>query len=249
VGDVRWQLPSITYERSLIAVIIIGGVISALFAIRPDLDIGFSRLFFDGGRFPLAQNSLLQHLRKLTDWLGGAILGFSVILFCSPSLQARFGVRTRDLLLPIMTYGLGVGLVVTTLLKPLFGRARPRDVLQFGGDDTFTAAWQISSACQKNCSFTSGEAAGAMAIFAALAVLPAGHPRYRIIIGALILCLSIGLGLNRIAFGAHFLSDVLLSALIILAILLGVKIILEGKVGEFIDHRVGRAKPSADESQ
>ncbi|MCL6705425.1 phosphatase PAP2 family protein [Pseudomonas sp. R2.Fl] len=221
--------------RSLVFVVILILLVSVLFTLAPELDLAFSRLFFDGVRFPLARNGYLRQLRSLTDWFAWAILGASVLLLCSPPLRTRSGVRVRDLLLPFAAYGLGVGFIVNTVFKQYFGRARPRDVLEFGGDQTFTAAWRISEACQANCSFTSGEAAGAMAIYSSLALLPALSPRLRLVTAAVIGCLSTALGLNRIAFGAHFLSDVLLSMLIVLAILLATKIVLDGKLGAAVD--------------
>jgi PAP2 (acid phosphatase) superfamily protein len=225
-------------------VVILILLVSLLFTIEPELDLAFSRLFFDGVRFPLAQNSYLQHLRSLTEWFAWVILGLSALLFCSPSLRARFGVRARDLLFPVAAYGLGAGLIVNVIFKQYVGRARPRDVLEFGGDQIFTAAWQISDACQANCSFTSGEAAGAMAIYSSLALLQALSPRSRLIVATIIGCLVIALCLNRIAFGAHFLSDVLLSMLIVLAILLATRIVLDGKLGSVAGCLI-RKHPSA----
>ena len=101
----------------------------------------------------------------LNDWFAGAVLGLSAILLCWRRMRRSLGQRPRDLLLPMITYGLGVGLIVNSFLKEYFGRARPRDIVEFGGDKMFTAVWQVSDACYTNCSFTSGEAAGAMAIY------------------------------------------------------------------------------------
>lgn len=231
----RQGFPSVTAERSLIFVIFAIASISVLFTLLPELDLAFSRLFFDGLQFPLADNRYLQRLRSLTDWMGGAVLGLTVLLLCRPSLRTRFGRRPRDLLLPIITYGVGVGLIVNSLFKQYFGRARPRDILEFGGDKAFTAVWKVSDACLSNCSFTSGEAAGAIAIYSAMAVVPALGPKLRTVVATAIGCISIILSLNRIAFGAHFLSDVLLSIFMILAILLATKIAMKGKIGLIID--------------
>ena len=49
--------------------------------------------------------------------------------------------------------------VVNVFLKGLWGRARPNDVLDFGGSDVFTPWHNISNACTSNCSFVSGDAA------------------------------------------------------------------------------------------
>lgn len=235
---VRRGFHSITAERSLAVVMVMIVLVSVLFALQPDLDLTFSRLFFDGIEFPLSDNTHLQRLRSLTDWLAGAVLGLTLVLLCWPSMRRKFCLRPRDLLLPIVTYGLGVGLIVNSFLKQYFGRARPRDIVEFGGDKMFTAVWQVSDACYTNCSFTSGEAAGAMALYSALAMMPAAGPKLRILMTMAIGCISMALSLNRIAFGAHFLSDVLLSSLIILAILLTAKVALKGRIGAIIDRTV-----------
>ena len=66
----------------------------------------------------------------------------------------------------------------------------------------------ISDWCDRNCSFVSGEASSAIWLLAVALLLPrgpsaSGRPPDRGLRGAPLL--------NRIAFGGHFLSDVLLS--------------------------------------
>ena len=53
---------------------------------------------------------------------------------------------------------LGPGLVVNVLLKDQLGRARPREVVEFGGSHQFTQFWQPGTA-GGNSSFPSGHAA------------------------------------------------------------------------------------------
>ena len=54
---------------------------------------------------------------------------------------------------------LAIGVIVNFILKGLWGRARPEDVIQYGGTQTFTPWFQFSDACMNNCSFVSGDAA------------------------------------------------------------------------------------------
>ncbi|MEI9804295.1 MAG: hypothetical protein WDN48_07260 [Pseudolabrys sp.] len=56
---------------------------------------------------------------------------------------------------------LGPGLAVNVLLKDHWGRPRPIDVTQFGGMDKFVPWWDPRGACPNNCSFVSGDVAGA----------------------------------------------------------------------------------------
>jgi len=126
------------------------------------------------------------------------------------SLGAIDGKRVLYLLFVLIV---GAGLIVNAGLKDNFGRARPRDVEEFGGTKLFTPAYVISSECRTNCSFSSGDAAGgffsialAMALSRRRAVLAAA-----VGIGALV-------SFARVASGAHFLSDTVVSFFIMLAV-------------------------------
>jgi dolichol-phosphate mannosyltransferase len=92
------------------------------------------------------------------------------------------------------------------VFKENMGRARPRDIVEFGGTKTFTPPLVPSRECARNCSFISGEASSIYAAFFALALL---IPQYRM--GLLISGIAAGTlaGIVRIIQGAHFLSDVL----------------------------------------
>ena len=211
-------------KEQLLLVCLLVVLTSAMFIKWPALDLSFSRLFFDGQSFPLARNAALQKLRSLTDVIGAVILVTSFFLICHRPSRDYLGIPIRDLLVPFIAYGIGAGLIVESVLKEFIGRARPRSILEFGGSNLFTVPWQMSDACQSNCSFSSGEAAGAMAMFSILAMIPKGPAR---ILACLVMTfLTIMLGLNRIAFGAHFLSDVLISMLVIIAVILAARILV-----------------------
>ena len=100
-------------------------------------------------------------------------------------------------------------IIVNVLLKGFWGRARPNDIMEFGGKDSFSAWFEYSNACNTNCSFVSGDAS----VGFSLIVL------YFITKNKLFFWLSllsgIILGTVRILEGGHFLSDVLISGLII----------------------------------
>ena len=94
-------------------------------------------------------------------------------------------------------------------MKTFWGRARPGDVLELGGKDTFTSWYQISDACTSNCSFVSGDAAVGFSLIVFYFI--SNNLKYvylSIILGFL-------LGLIRIAEGGHFLSDVVFSEIIV----------------------------------
>lgn len=99
---------------------------------------------------------------------------------------------------------LGPGLV-TWAVKEHTLRARPFDVVQFGGDRQFTPALEQAQQCTDNCAFTSGHVACGF-FFVSLMLL---DPRRRwrwiatgMVAGSLV-------GVARISVGAHWLSDAL----------------------------------------
>ncbi len=105
----------------------------------------------------------------------------------------------------------GPGLVANLVFKDNLGRARPRDVVEFGGTKAFTPPLIPSRECPRNCSFISGESSSMFAAFFALALL---LPQYRIGLLAVGIAAGTLAGAVRIIQGAHFLSDVLFSGVI-----------------------------------
>ncbi|MFN3273665.1 MAG: phosphatase PAP2 family protein [Paracoccus sp. (in: a-proteobacteria)] len=178
----------------------------------PAIDLAVSRRVAQGPVFVLAEHPFLKGLREFG--LHGPVclvaamlllLGLHVLLpkryaFCPPHKP----------LFVLLSYAAGPGLVVETL-KPLIGRARPRQLLEFGGTADFTPVWQFSAACARNCSFPSGEASGAAAALSLLVFVPA---KQRWIAAAVLTPVLMMIAFNRVLFGAHFLSDVVLGWLL-----------------------------------
>jgi lipid A 4'-phosphatase len=117
--------------------------------------------------------------------------------------------RARSLFM-LAVLVIGPGVVTNLVLKDNLGRARPRDVIEFGGTKSFTPPLLPSRECPRNCSFVSGEASSMFAVFFALALL---LPPYRW--GLLIGGIAAGslAGVVRIFQGAHFLSDVVFAGI------------------------------------
>ena len=109
---------------------------------------------------------------------------------------------TKKSVFVIIALLLGPGLVVNQVFKQNWGRARPNEVVQFGGTNTYSAPLEISNQCESNCSFVSGHASGGFFI---LTLTWALRRRRWFWIGLI----SGGLvGLGRILQGGHFLSDI-----------------------------------------
>lgn len=181
--------------------------LSAAFLAFPGLDLAVSDLFHrssDG--FLLSDSTALRALRKSSTFVTTLMLLAAIGRWQWRVLRKRrAGLAARRALFVIAGLALGPGLVVNSLFKEVWGRARPIDVQTLGGADPFTPAWAPSSACQSNCSFISGECAGAAWMVGAALVLT------QALAVGLALAYALSLSANRIAFGGHFLSDVLLS--------------------------------------
>ncbi|NBB50602.1 phosphatase PAP2 family protein [Rhizobium sp. CRIBSB] len=188
-------------------------VTSLLFLVLPGLDTGTSTLFHAAGAgFPLSQSPLLKALRKSSDVVQTLlVLALLSGLIWSMFAAGRLAVARRCGFL-LAALALGPGLVVNGVLKAWWGRPRPVQVDLYGGDAPYQPVWKISDWCQSNCSFVSGEASASLWIVLAVVVLTPARWRLPagLCAGVYALCLSV----NRIAFGGHFLSDVVLSWLI-----------------------------------
>ncbi|WP_428151520.1 phosphatase PAP2 family protein [Brevundimonas sp.] len=186
--------------------------LSLYFALLPGVDMAVSALFYspDAG-FVLADNPVLKGLRKSSTWvLGLMLLGLIgevvVSLRRNPRRLEGWGRRAVVLLIGLVVAS---GVLVNGILKSMWGRARPIQIEGFGGDADFTRTWQISDNCLSNCSFVSGEGSSA-AWMVAVVVLMVPAPWRRWALPA-VMTYAAALSLNRIAFGGHFLSDILLS--------------------------------------
>lgn len=197
-------------------------VLAALvFGFWPGLDLWITAQFYDGVGFPAEMSATSQALRLLVWDLSIAMAVLSLVMVV-------IGLATRrPRLVPAHiwafiggVYLLGPGLLVNGVLKEHWGRARPATTTDFGGTWDFTPFWQRGRQCLANCSFTSGEAASAMALAIALfALMPfvmRGRSRgARICYGAIAVLLPVAGAVQRLLAGRHFASDVIFSALFV----------------------------------
>ncbi|HEU4620971.1 MAG TPA: phosphatase PAP2 family protein [Burkholderiaceae bacterium] len=192
---------------------------SALFIAFPHLDIAVAREFvLPSGEFVLAHHPIVLKIHHFIS-ASARVLTITLAALLLLGLGARFGhvfawaaARRRAVLYVFAVLALGPGLVVNALLKDQFGRARPAQVTELGGERVFSRAFVISDQCHRNCAFVSGHAA-----YAALPLVGWFIARRR---RARIAWLSLGLGLGsvvglvRMAMGGHFLSDVVIAIFI-----------------------------------
>lgn len=120
--------------------------------------------------------------------------------------RRAWGLRWRlPLALMVLAGVLGPGLVVNSVFKDNWLRARPYQVQAFGGTQQFTRAAVITDQCDSNCSFVSGHVACGI-FFASLLLV---DRRRRVFWGVAGVAAGLTIGFARMADGAHWLSDVL----------------------------------------
>lgn len=188
-----------------------------VFTLRSDIDLEVSRQFWTD-RFHLGEDEFLISVRDLNRTLPPVLLSG---LVCMLVLMPFSGGLPRvlpphKLLLIGVFFALGPGATVH-ILKNAFGRARPRHLGEFGGDLLFTPVLSLDGGCVRNCSFPSGESASAAALLAFTILLP---EKFRLIGIAILAPFIVIVSLNRVAMGAHFLSDVLIAWPLMLAVFL-----------------------------
>jgi len=196
--------------------------VSLYFLAFPGTDFRASGLFyFESGGFAAQNEPFLRDVRHL-----GPFLVRVTAVVCAGVLLLKLLVPGRPPLLPLRqpvflltTLILGPGLLVNTILKDNWGRPRPRNVEEFGGDLPYQPVWKMTDHCDSNCSFVSGEASAGMWLVSVAFLLPRSWRKAAL---AFLLPLCVILSVNRVAFGGHFLSDTLLSWGLTLLLILAV---------------------------
>lgn len=208
----------------------VGVVLGILFLTWPEIDLYAAGLFHADGKFLLQDSWLIWLFKRI---LRPGITIVTVVLVLWVIGRAIFE-RPRKLqtLKPLafiaLCLALGPGLLVNGVLKENWGRARPKQIVEFAGNKQFTPPLVITDQCNRNCSFVSGDASFAFAALS-LAML-AGRRRRAWVVAALGFGLVIGV--FRMTVGAHFLSDVLFAGVFTtLTILIVYRWLLEGRGG------------------
>jgi lipid A 4'-phosphatase len=190
-----------------------------LFALFPRIDLWVSGWFWSAkaGWFLDEWGPFMPVTQLVPQITDGIVIAAATLLFVGYLYDwwlAPFD--RRGVVYILATIALGPGLLANTLLKDHWGRARPAQVLEFGGTKHFTPPLIPSDQCVANCSFVSGHGAMAFALIA-FAFMIRDPARRRLGIWA---ALGFGtlVGFTRIAQGRHFLSDTIDAALLMIGV-------------------------------
>ena len=204
-------------RTGLLIALAIAVVVGLVFGLYPGLDLDVARYFhaFEDRSRNMFALRLFPPLMKARDtglWIGTILVAPAVCALIVKLLlpPRRMLISGRATVFLIATMVLAPGLLVNVLLKDHWGRPRPIDVMQFGGDQHFVAWWDPRGDCPSNCSFVSGDVAGAVWTIAPAALAP---PHWRALAYAAALALGVGMGTIRVMAGAHFPSDVIFAGI------------------------------------
>ncbi len=183
-----------------------------------DIDIYVSSLFYDNGHFVLEKDILGNLIRKGIPELIvlSAVIIFVVWLYGKKKHKVVWKIDNKIMLLTFGTMFLGPILIVNGIFKSFWGRARPQDVLQFGGNKMFTLPFEMSNQCAWDCSFMSGHTAVAFWLLAPALLTPKKFRPIALMAAGVFGCLT---AVYRIGQGAHFLTDVLSSAVLMIVLI------------------------------
>lgn len=205
-----------------------------LFYHQGQLDIDISNSFFTRtacastltdavcGVFPYRGDELLRLLRQFlfhVPTIAALLLVWLLVRALLPRGGGRDLAKARQYSLSLLALVIGPYILVNLLLKSFSGRPRPDDTALFGGPHTFMPAGSFAGQCDNNCSFVSGEAAGAGWVACLVPLLPA---RLRPVLAPPILVVCAVTPALRIAFGGHYFSDVVLGWLSSVVVYAGV---------------------------
>ena len=208
-------------ERTfLFTALALGAIVAVLFTLFPQGDIAIAQLFWDPAteRFPYASRALPNILRNLADWLVWLILlasgGALLLKLVFPRREMLM--RPTIALFLLVSYALAPGLITNGILKPVWSRARPVAVEQFGGHKHFTPWWKPGGDCERNCSFVSGDASSLTWLLAPASAAP---PAIRPVALAAAALIGVGLSGMRVVFGRHFFTDVVFGGVVTLLVI------------------------------
>lgn len=205
-----------------------------LYVVWPRFDIWVAQWFYSPTEgFMANQWSWITTWHQSVGKVGRSLLVLALLAWPLGYFLKAVRLRRQAMSLSLVMI-LGLGLIVHTGFKDQWGRARPQEVVEFGGSSVYTSPLIPSHACPDNCSFVSGHA-GTGYMLIGLGALSAARQRKR----WLLIGWGAGsvLGFIRMAQGGHFFGDILFAGLI----LWGVGIMLRRTMLLWRKNRISRS--------
>ncbi len=189
----------------------------SLLAADPSLDLAVSAWFHGETGF-IGEGAGARFARSFLNVTPFVVAAAYIALYAANrwNLWRGWAPTGAGLLFVLLTFAIGPGLIVNLGLKDHAGRPRPTHVTEFGGPDQFRPWNRFDGVCPKNCSFPSGEGSEGFWMIAPALEAP-GPLRAPLVAGAALY--GAVTSVLRMAFGGHFLSDVVAACLITLLVI------------------------------
>jgi lipid A 4'-phosphatase len=203
---------ALSYEELLPIFLLLFAIALAVPVLWPSIDLLASGLFYRVGvGFFLADNPAFLTLHWLA-YYGARALGvaFALMALAAWTRHKSFcAFNAKSWLFLLLALLIGPALVANAGFKDHWGRARPREIVEFGGTAQFSPALVPQTTVRPNGSFVSGDGAFGFFLPAFAYIVPRRRARQ-----TFWACMGGGglFGLARLAMGAHFLSDILFAA-------------------------------------
>ncbi len=214
-ADARSVTPALAWaRRPFVAVWLVLLAVGFVPVVWPQLDLNLAGLFIGPDKsIASAQWDWVRALNTYVPLLSRISAVGCFLLWMLSAVVVRLKPWRFALAFVAIATTVGPGIVVDTVVKDGFQRARPSQVQDFGGIRQFTPALQVAQQCTSNCSFVSGHTASAFMV-AGLALL-GGRSRLWWLYGGVVFGLLTGFA--RMSVGAHWFSDVLWAGVVTLA--------------------------------
>ena len=186
-------------------------------------DMRLAELMFDrdAGQWALASNSLLKFIYHYGP-LPGVAVGVAAAVVAVVGRwapQRRVWWQSQDThracVFLALLLALGPGLIINSGFKSMWGRPRPSECVQFGGEHRFVPVGVAVQQLKPNSSFPSGHASIAFYWMAPGFVLAHRQRRWALAFFASGTAYGLAMGAIRISQGGHFLSDVIWAGAIV----------------------------------
>lgn len=183
--------------------------------LTPKLDLEIEHYFFEDHHF--SNNAFFTFLYNYGCWPTLAFFGFILFAFVATFFYEKLKKWRNPFLILTLSFVLGTGLVVHVILKDHWGRPRPKQVVEFGGEQNFRPYYSPNFFHQPepSKSFPCGHCSMGFYFFSLAILGKRISSKYLMQTGfALAFSLGVLLSISRMAQGGHFFSDTLLSAYI-----------------------------------
>lgn len=169
-------------------------------------DLAVSAPFCIGGKWPVGDLFPWKALYRLDRFPAVALAVFGLAACVVSFFREDLRHWRRTGLFLVLLLALGPGLMVNAVFKDHWGRPRPREIVQFGGQKQFLHPWQKGQDGNGR-SFPSGHASAAFYLSAPFFIYRRRNKRLARtwLLGGL--CFGLFMSVARIAQGGHFLSD------------------------------------------